>query len=245
MGCPPTVLLLQAGAEAVDPILDLLDRGNPDAPWYAELIDLLGNLDDPRALPFLRTGLENHRWLIRARSAIALGRLQDETARDQLEKLVQSETLEVATIASAAYALVRIGDTQHVDTLLRFATEEALRGQNWGWSEIVLELAADLRLQRAAAGFRLACEHRDFFLRRTALRGIRRIRDTASVDCLIRRLSDPIPSIQREAHGALQHLTGQQLPLDEEAWEAWCEETSCRPAQEAETPAHKEKIPAQ
>jgi HEAT repeat protein len=236
MGCSPATILLQAGASATPSILARLESGNPDATWYIALIDLLGNFEDSRALPFLRSRLEDRRWLVRSRSAIALGRLKDEGARAKLMKMVENPSLEVASVASAAYALVRLGDLQHTDTLLGFATEDAIRGQNWGWSEIVLELATDLRLQRAAPGFRFACQHRDFFLRRTAIRGIRRIRDTGGLACLIDRLADPIPSLRQEAHGALQQLTGKDLPLESAPWEAWCAQTGCRPHPDPKKP---------
>ena len=239
MGCPPASLLLKSGTEAIAPILRRLESGNPNAPWFTELIDLLGSIPDSRTLPFLRTALKSTRWLIRSHAAIALGRLKDSESRRQLTEMADSPSLDVATVASAAYALVRLGDTRRNDTLLRFATESAIRTQNWGWSTLVVELATDLRLRRAAPGFRVACQHRDFFLRRAAIRGIRRIRDLEGVGCLIDRLTDPIPSIRRESHGHLQDLTGEELPLDAAAWETWCTRTTCRTPKNLSKPAKK------
>jgi hypothetical protein len=45
--------------------------------------------------------------------------------------------------------------------------------------------------------------------------------DRAAVDVLVRALSSDDPAVREKAHRNLLRLTGQDLPLDAEAWRSW------------------------
>ncbi len=243
-GCPATTTLLSAGHAATPLVAQALaERGPRDAPWIGFLIELLGQLDDPRAIPTLVELLDQPRWEYAARAAHALGRLALPEARPAVDAALAraraAERPNAAVVGALLYAQDRLADRaapgfrEASDArraeLLAFLDggPEELARLNPAVYALALEIVRDWRLSAALPAARLAGQHPGRFVRYEALKTMARLQDTGGIPVAMRLLDDSSPGVRRQAVATLQAITGATGLTDAEAWRAWCERHDC------------------
>lgn len=236
MGCKPSLELLQLGAAAVAPILSAVSTTKTDRYWRVRLVELLGQLNDDRAIPVLEGLLRSTRWEIRCRAAIALGRLDATTSVPRLQRMVEEHPNpdDPVSRVAALVALDRLGaDFNGAPARERLAlafptSPEVLGPLNPGYYSFLAEAIRESRLTSAIEVVRLGARHRDRFVREASLRTLGALQDTGGISVSVGRLDDPIPAIRRVALATLQQITGSTTLTTPEQWKSWCEARACR-----------------
>jgi hypothetical protein len=244
MGCKPSLELQQYGRAAVAPILRAVTSTTTDRYWRVRLIEVLGQLDDERAIPTLERFLSSSRWEVRCRAAIGLGRLGSKASTPRLQRMVEEhpDPDDPVSRVAALVALDRLGATYQGaparDRLaLAFPTSpEELGPLNPGYYSFLAEAVREARLSSAIELVRLGARHRDRFVREASLRTLSALQDTGGIPVAIGRLDDPLPAIQRLALATLQQITGSHTITTPEQWKAWCEKRGCRGPRATPTP---------
>ncbi len=116
--------LVLLGAAAVEPVLPLLDRQDPDVRKFA--VDILGNVRDGRAVPALIEKLHDADENVRVAAAEALGKIRDRRAVDALVHCL-SATDQGWLDYAAAEALGELGDERALGPLLAALGRSSLR----------------------------------------------------------------------------------------------------------------------
>ena len=116
--------LVQIGAAAVGPILQLLETRDPDVRKFA--VDVLGDIRDARAVPGLMEKLKDHDENVRVAAAEALGKIRDRRAVDALIGCLSANDQSWLDYA-AAEALGEIGDERALGPLLAALGRSSLR----------------------------------------------------------------------------------------------------------------------
>ena len=233
MGCSPADVLVRAGVISVEPIVDLLRRSQGDAYWRPVLVRVLGSIGYRDARPLLRELLTDPQWLMRTEAAIALGRMRDAESLDTLRTMLArtDEENSAAEHAAAGFALDRLGQADGRGALAAVLTPAAVARNNWGYTAIAVELAAELGLVEALPGIRVAAKHPDVFLRKAAIGALGRLGDRAATGALVEALGDTIPSARAAARSALEAITKEKRSDDE--WRAWCKAGGCAAPEKA------------
>jgi hypothetical protein len=236
MGCKPSLELLQRGPDATLPILLAVTRSGSDGYWKIRLVEVLGQLGDPRAIPSLERLLSSSQWEIRCRSAIALARLGSKGSAVHLERMIaeRADPDDPVSRVAALVALDRLGlpfgDAPARTHLLGALPldEETLGPLNPGYYAFLAESIREARLTSALALARLGARHRDRFVREASLKTLGALQDTGGISVTVGRLDDPLPSIKRLAVTTLQQITGSHTLTDADQWKSWCEARACR-----------------
>lgn len=231
MGCRPLVTLAQMGRDIV-PALNRVVADNPraDGYWFFQIIALLGQLDDDRALPTLHGLLDDPRWEVPIRAAIALGRLARPASVEPLRAaLARGEERDDPALAAAALgALSRAEPARaraHRDALAALIPDDPeLIGEIPSVIlDILIEIVREVRLPQALPVVRAAALDDNRFVRGQALDTLARLQDTGGIPYALDRLDDELPSIRKKALAALQAITGVHTMDDPAQWRAWCE----------------------
>jgi HEAT repeat protein len=236
MGCKSATSLFQYGKAATVPIINALEKHpKSDGFWAMKLIDLLGQLNDKRALPLLKRLLVDGRLEPRCRAAIGLARMKDPSTLPAINRALESPV----ALSDPAFrtALMLAQDRLNQPSPARRTQAasvftpslEALGGLNALYLMLFAEVAGEWPLPEAAKTLRLIARHRSVFARRAAIRAIMRIRDHGSIPTLIARLDDTMPSVRKAAMAALRVITGRTNLTTPDTWKQWCKMTQCRP----------------
>lgn len=232
MGCPGAVKLAGYGPAIVPGLADVL-RQNPraDGYWYFELIKLLGQSRDARALDVLHALLDDTgRWEVPIRAAQALGHLGMAASRAPLEAALAraTENDNVALAAAAHGALAHVVPAEasaHRDALAALVPQDAAAVE--ATPPVILDILVEevrmARLPKALPGVRLAILNDNRFVRAQALDTAASLHDTGAIPYALVRLEDELPSVRRKALTALQEITGIRTMTDPAQWRAWCE----------------------
>ena len=116
--------LVQIGRQSVDALLDLIETHDPDVRKF--IVDILGDIKDPRAVPALITRLGDEDENVRVASAEALGKIRDPRAVDALLACLARSDRGWLDYA-AAEALGAIGDERALGPLLASLGRSSLR----------------------------------------------------------------------------------------------------------------------
>ncbi len=116
--------LVQIGRQSVDALLGLIETNDPDVRKF--IVDILGDIKDPRAVPALIARLEDEDENVRVASAEALGKIRDPRAVDALLACLTRPDRGWLGYASAE-ALGAIGDERAVGPLLASLGRSSLR----------------------------------------------------------------------------------------------------------------------
>jgi len=232
MGCPGAVKLAGYGRAIVPGLADVLAQNlRADGYWYFELIKLLGQSKDARALPILHALLEDpRRWEVPIRAAQAIGRLGFAESRapleDALGRAVEGDN--VALQAAVHGALTHVAPSEadaHRDALLALVPQDAAAVE--ATPPVILDILVEEvrmgRIPRALPGVRLAVMSDNRFVRAQALDTLARLSDTGGIPYALARLDDKLPSVRRKALTALQEITGIRTMTDPAQWRRWCE----------------------
>jgi len=244
MGCKPSLELQQHGTAAVVPILKAVTTSATDRYWRVRLIEVLGQLRDPRAVPVLMKLLDSTRWEIRCRAAIGLARLDAQESAPRLARMVAEhpDPDDPVSRVAALVALDRLGANYNgaparERLALAFPTAPDVLGPlNPGYYAFLAEAIREARLTQAIEVVRLGARHRDRFVREASLRTLGALQDTGGIPVTVGRLDDPLPAIQRLALATLQQITGSHTLTTADQWKAWCTERACRGPRETPQP---------
>ncbi len=159
--------LVHIGAEAVDGLLASLATPDPDVRKF--IVDILGDIRDPRAVPPLINRLEDPDENIRVASAEALGKIKDRRAVDALLGCLTRNDQGWLDYA-AAEALGELGDERALGPLLAALGRSSLRepvldslgkiGNVNTLAPLISGLADPLRIVREVSMVALTAIHR-------------------------------------------------------------------------------------
>jgi hypothetical protein len=234
-GCAPMNALLARGPAARGPVEATL-RAAPkaDAYWTVALTDALGQLGDPVAVGYLRELTRDARWEVKVMAVRSLGRLAPTLDADTRAALVQELGAMLTPLAPGAdpswagalrFALSRLDkarEAEHRAALVALvpADESAMRQMGAPFLDVLVQLAAELRLTQALPGLRWAATSPNRFVSVHALDALGAMQDTGGVPYALSRLDDINPTVRRTAMAALRSITG--AGFDTAAgWRAW------------------------
>jgi len=233
MGCKPGLALVQQGRDAVPAVLAALAEQPLDGRyWQIRLITLLGQLGDVRAVEPLHGALDQSRWELRARSAMALAQIADSRSLVPLRSLL-TRGHDLASDGAALYALHALGvevDGRPARQVLvdRLPDEQAaLAALNPGHFAFLAELVGAAQLRERLQLARWGALHRDRFTRMASLQTLAQLRDTPGIPYAMTRLDDESPGVRRQALRTLRLITGRKAFTEPEHWRDWCEQRSC------------------
>ncbi len=232
MGCPGLVTLSNYGRAAVPLAVEAVEaEPRADGYWLLQLVRLLGQLDDDRALPLLhRLSVTPGRWEVRIRATQALAHLARPASLAVLEDTLSraSEGGNIALEAAARFALSRVAPSRAAAE--RAALVDLVPRDRQGLAatppiilDILIEIVREARLPRALHGVRLASRSDNRFVRKQALKTLAALQDTGGIPYALERVEDPIPSIRRQALTTLQTITGMRTMTRPRQWRQWCE----------------------
>ncbi|MEZ4264860.1 MAG: HEAT repeat domain-containing protein [Myxococcota bacterium] len=237
MGCAPRDVLATHGVAALPGVLELLDTGKArDGYWIIALLDLLGGVEDDRAVATLESWVSDKRWEVRTRAALGLAQQRRPQSREVLLAALAGcrDKGDLAFEAGVLYALDRLGATvddkpARAALVERLALDyEALATMNPGFYAALAEIIALAKLSEALPVLRLGITHRDRYARIASIEAAATLSDTGAIPFLVGRLTDPLPSVKRASIAALRAITGSEALRDAEQWATWCDETKCR-----------------
>lgn len=253
MGCSKlSIRLAGLGPSGAQAILDVLAvQKDSDGYWVTKCIDILGQIGRHKAAVYLASLLHDKRTEIRARSAIALGRLADPATREMTADALKASknSVDIGYRMALLFALDRIGpfsvERRRQAAALLPTDMEGLGKLNPLFLMVAAEVAREWPIPEALPALRLMSRHIGVFVRRESIRALGRLRDTGAIATLVGRLSDEVPSVRRASIRALQEITGNRRFGSADEWRAWCDRTECKKTKtkKAEKPAIKTPEP--
>lgn len=212
MGCPSQAAIVALGEAAVGPIIERYGELTRSNYQKFHLIDLLGLIGSGSALPFLRDQLKAPHWEARTRAARAIGRLGERRElsrlKEQLSALADSQ--DFAFQYALAFAIQRLSGEGGEEILIQALSPESIGGRNWGYTRVAIDAVAELNLAQACPLLRVAVEHQDAFLKKSAIAAAATLscHDKALLGAIAAQLPSRVPSIRRTARETLKKLTG-------------------------------------
>ena len=233
MGCEPAIGLSHYGQKAASVLLGELEAGPVDGRyWQVMAIKLLGALEAQDALPLLHTLLEQPRWEVRTRAALAIAAIAQPESEGALRSLLTRQH-DLASDAAAIYGLHALGASLDGmparDVLVsRLPTEfDALSSLNPGHFAFLAELVGLAQLRPSLQLARWGAIHKDRFTRMAALQTLALLKDREGIPYAITRLEDVSPGVKRQALRTLRLITGRTAFTKAHHWRDWCEQRNC------------------
>jgi len=159
--------LVQIGVSAIDPLISALDTPDPDVRKF--IVDILGDIREPAAVPALINGINDPDENVRVASAEALGKVRDPRAVDTLLACLNRYDQGWLDYA-AAEALGEIGDQRALGPLIAALGRSSLRepvlealgkiGNATTLGPLIASLADPLRIIREVSIIALATIYR-------------------------------------------------------------------------------------
>ncbi len=159
--------LVQIGGPSIDALLNLVETSDPDVRKF--VVDILGDIKDPRAVPALIGRLGDEDENVRVASAEALGKIRDPRAVDALVACLTRYDQGWLDYA-AAEALGAIGDDRALEPLLAALGRSSLRepvleslgkiGNASTLAPLISSLADPLRIVREVSAVAIAAIYR-------------------------------------------------------------------------------------
>lgn len=227
-GCPVHARIAQYGWAARPYLETLFNKAGWQASYRARTAQLIAELGDPLAEPFLARLLEDRDPEVRAYAALGLMRLGGERHRGRLQELRHADQPWQAPARLAAlFALWRLGDQAagaEFSALLASLADLHAAGP-------ALTLGAELCRQAEApdcsAALPLIARHPGFQPRRAALLAMTARLRPSYAAALVYLLGDQARSLRDEAEAGLVALSGDATRSGREAWQQWCAQGGC------------------
>ncbi len=223
--------LVQLGGTAVGPLLDRAATGSDSLRYIAAQI--LGQIGDERAIPFLKSLLRDDNPHVREKAVRALGQLDDSRLHATLASVLADDSIPDVR-GAAAWSLGNLRDTTAVPSLMHALADtvpsvrrQALAALQFLWTpaaeaaalaalrdrdDTVRYIAAQLlghhRTHRALDALCLALADDNIWVRAESARTLGRIGDTTAVRPLERMFAEREGPDHEAAKEALQLLTG-------------------------------------
>jgi HEAT repeat protein len=215
MGCPAERAVLAAGAEAVAPLIERY--GRLERPGYQKfhIIEMLGRIREPAAVPFLLERLSDTHWQARTSAAVALGRMGDPGHLERLQGLLAygNGGDDAGFRYGLAFAVDKLGGQGGRAILLEALSPDKVGGTNWGYTRVAVEALAELEVKEACPRLPACVDHNDVFLKKEAIRAaaVLGCKEAEVLAALSVQLDSRIPSVRRASREALEALTGARL----------------------------------
>lgn len=227
-GCPVHLRLVAYGWAVRTPLEGLFAKAGWQSPYRARAVQIIADLGDPAAEPFLAHTLDDRDPEVRAHGALGLARLGAVAHRQRLQELRHAEQpWQAPAKIGALFALWQLGDAQ---AAVEFsASLQALAPLHMAGSALTLgaELCGRNPAPDCSAALPAIARHPGFQARRAALHAMTARLRPSYAPALVYLLSDQARSIRDEAEAALVALTGDQTRSGLEAWQAWCQSGGC------------------
>lgn len=185
------------GADAIEPLVELLRNGPPDK--QLEAVKVLGEMDDQKAVKPLMEALQKSAPAARIAALEALERFADPSAYDIMERLftdpnpsVRSAAVEAAAKSNAARA---------VKGLI-----PVLKDSSWEVRQAAVRALGNLGEAAAVEGLCQALRDKDRDVREGATAALGRIRDARAIHPLVLALLDPESAVRNAATNSLQQI---------------------------------------
>jgi HEAT repeat protein len=223
--------LIQLGGPTVAPLIDRASDNTDSLQYIAAQI--LGQIGDRRAKPFLKTLIRDENRYVRERAVRALGQLDDPRVIPTLEEaLFRDQVADVR--GAAAWSLGNLRDTTAVAPLVRAledtvapvrqkaltalqflwtsqaeeATVKALRDPDGSVRYVAAQMLGHHRTNRALDELFIALQDDNIWVRVESANALARIGDTTAVPPLERLFSEREGPDHEAAKEALHLLTG-------------------------------------
>ena len=189
--------IVALGAEAVEPLLEMLETGPPHK--QLEAVKTLGEINEPAVVDAMLKALKKGSPAVRIAALEALERFADPSTYAEVERLLRDSNANVR--GAAVDAVARCGGPQAVPPLLR-----VLKDSSW---EVRQAAAKALGLLGGAVAVEGLCglvRDRDRDVRESAIVALGQICDARSIYPLVVSLIDSESSIRVAAANALQNV---------------------------------------
>jgi hypothetical protein len=224
MGCRAGEELVEFGPAAIPAIIQRYGELRKHSYQKVHLIELLGELGDAAAVPFLSALLEDPHWNSRANAAWSLAQVDARGQRPHLEELLATHAhgRDWGFSCSLAFAVEKLGGSGGREIILEALSPASISSRNTGFTRIAVRAAAELKMDKVCPLLKVAMDHPEIFLKKEAFR------TAASLNCAdaaVRRslaagLSARVPSVRKEAVTALKKLTGYEFKTFEQ-WQKY------------------------
>ena len=193
--------LLATAALPSSPALAAKAAKRPPAPTHETLLLGVLRAEDSRAAsaPALLQALRDSSATMRARAALACGRIQDSTLAPLLFPLLEDPASEVRQ--EAAFALGQIGHRS-----ARTALERALSSRDSNVVDLAIEALGKLGDKSSTAKVADFLDNDSARLRADAAVALWRLADSTAIDALIARHDDPDPEVRWRVLYALEKI---------------------------------------
>lgn len=189
--------IVSLGAEAIGPLLEMLESGPPNK--QLEAVKTLGEINEPPVVRAMLVALKKSSPAVRIAALEALQRFADPSTYTEVERLLGDSNANVRSAAVEAAA--RCGGAQAVPPLLR-----VLKDSSW---EVRLVAAKALGQLGGAGAVEALCglvRDRDRDVRENAVVALGQICDSRAIYLLVLSLLDPESSVRNAAANSLQNV---------------------------------------
>ena len=215
MGCRAGEELVEFGSAAIPAIIRRYGELTRHSYQKFHLIELLGEIGDTAAVPFLSALLEDSHWNARANAAWSLAQVGAKGQRLRLEELLakHGKSRDWGFACALAFAVEKLGGTGGREVLLKALTPDSISSRNTGFTRIAERAVGELEMAEACPLLKMAMEHPEVFLKKEAFRAAASLqcRDAEVHRILAAGLSGRVPSVRKEAATALKKLTGYEF----------------------------------
>jgi HEAT repeat protein len=185
------------GAEAIEPLLEMLDTGLPNK--QLEAVKTLGEINEPSVVHAMLRALKKSSPAVRIAALEALQQYGDPSTYVEVERLLGDSNANVR--AAAVDTVARCGGAQAVPPLLRI-----LKDSSW---EVRQAAAKALGLLGGASAVEGLCElvrDRDRDVRESAIVALGQICDSRAIYLLVLSMLDPESCVRAAAANSLQNV---------------------------------------
>ena len=185
------------GAEAIEPLLEMLDTGPPNK--QLEAVKTLGEINEPPIVHAMLRALKKGSPAVRIAALEALEQFADPSTYNEVERLLGDSNANVR--GAAVDTVARCGGVQAVPPLLRI-----LKDSSW---EVRRAAAKALGLLGGTSAVEGLCElvrDRDRDVRESAIVALGQICDSRAIYLLVLSLLDPESCIRNAAANSLQNV---------------------------------------
>ena len=248
--------LIKWGGDAVEPLIAVIKdwKGQP-AELRVVCVDILGEIEDRRAVPVIIDVLTEKKMTMRYNAARALGRIGDNRATPALIKLLNDKEWEVRFYT--VEALGKIGDNRAAKPLAnimlsdshtkvrleaikaldkvdgRSQSKAVVRALSDSDPEVrgyAAELCASWDIADALpAVTKMLRQDRANITRASCAHALGIYNNFAAIPALIQALGDDYKDVRIYARESLKEMTGQNFGYDKEAWSHWFELNKDKP----------------
>jgi HEAT repeat protein len=176
--------------------------------------EALARMGDPDGMAMLLMATSDPELQVKTAAIRALGQLGDPVAVPLLSLLMRDQAIAMVSIE----ALGRIGHIDALPALLRGITERKLPRETL---QAAFLAVGALRSASAATALKPILADPDPEIATWAADALGRIADESSSEALVEALKREEKEVKEMAAWALQEISGKNLGLDVERWEAW------------------------